>query len=187
MLDDPLITARNLERSIRQDLTEGCISDIDSIEILLRETLAATRVALEVALQDYPDVDVSQHPELAAAVRRIARDCIRRAQDTSNVRFRARFRSYAEAVWANESRLIGTPRRIAIPHLHVMHFQPNVPLRGRRDDFVEAWMADLVAQLHFFLRAAVEKGIESTVRRTITSTSRARTMRALRLLRSAER
>lgn len=84
--------------------------------------------------------------------------------DNANVRFRARFRIYAEAVRESESRLLATPRRIALPRLH----------------FDETATPGCWQDVRAMLEREVEAARQKLVRRVIASIARSRALRAMR-------
>ncbi|HEY1729401.1 MAG TPA: hypothetical protein VGG22_13565 [Candidatus Baltobacteraceae bacterium] len=185
MIDDPhLATAREFERSARHTLTDACGTDIAILDRLCADAFANARAAFEDALGSAGYDQNGMHKLLNERARVIAEHCTRRVRDTTNVRFRARFRSYAEAVWETESRLVARPRRIALPRIHIRAVQPAIGAHASPDDIVEAWMLDLTTQLHAAVREAVAIAVETVIKRLIASVSRSRTAHALFTLRS---
>lgn len=171
MIDDPhLVAAREFERSVRHALINGCSADIAILDRLCSDAFASARAALKEAF------DSEQFRERAQV---IAALCTRRVRDTANLRFRARFRSYAESVYENEARLIAQPRRVALPRLHLRAVQPSIVWRDSRDDFLESWMRDLTTELHVALKDAVGIAIETVIKRVIASVARSRTARVV--------
>ncbi len=173
MIDDPhLISAREFEGSARHALTDGCNADIATLDRLCADAFAKARAAFEDLLRS-----VGCDHERAQL---IASHCTRRVRDTANVRFRARFRSYAESVWVSEVRLIARPRRIALPRLHLRAVQLAIVPQASPDDMLESWMLDLTMQLREALRDAVAIAIETVIKRLIVSVARSRMSHALR-------
>jgi len=180
MIDDPyLARAREFERLTRHALSDGCSADIAILDRLCADAFANARAALQEALHSVDLGPSGKRGQLLERAQLIAADCTRRVRDTANVRFRARFRSYAEAVWENEARLTARPRRIALPRLHLRAVEPKIVLGARPEAIVEAWMGDLTAQLRDALRDAVATAIETVTRRLIASVARSRTAHAL--------
>jgi hypothetical protein len=181
MLNDPhLASAREFERSARRTLTDACSADIEILERLCADAFANARQAFEAALRstDYDQNGIREQARLIAA------HCTRCVRDTVNVRFRARFRSYTEAVWENESRLVARPRRIALPRLHLSAVHPAIAAHGSLEDIVETWVRDLIDELRAALHDAVARAVDTVINRLIASVSRSRTAHALLTLRS---
>ncbi|MGA3036202.1 MAG: hypothetical protein ABSE64_01860 [Vulcanimicrobiaceae bacterium] len=181
MLDDPhLVSAREFERSARHTLTDACSADIAILDRLCAGAFANARAALEEALRstDYDRNRIREQAQLIAA------HCTRCVRDTVNIRFRSRFRSYAEAVWENEARLLARPRRIALPRLHLSAVHPTIAAHGSLEDIVETWMRDLIDELRAALHDAVAAAVETVINRLLASVSRSRTAHALLTLRS---
>jgi hypothetical protein len=138
MLDDLQISiARAAERRARRRLEKGCAEDLLALEGLFQH-LSAGRSGWNTS--------------------------VKAVSDNANVRFRARFRMYAEAVWESESKLVATPRRVALPRLHL------------NDTSIPASWEELRAALEREVYAAQQK----LVRRVIASIARSRSARALR-------
>src|SRR5579863_1153037 len=104
MIDDlHLSSAREFERLARHTLSDACSADIAILDRLCADAFASARTALEEALQVAGNDQTGSRQELRERARVIAVHCTRRVRDTTNVRFRARFRVYMEAVCENEA------------------------------------------------------------------------------------
>lgn len=158
MVDDPRVTlARKNEREARRRLEEGCAADLASMELLFAATMTLARQQL------YQGVPTET----------IALACARRLHDSADIRFRARFRNYAEGVWQSEAHLLTPPRRIALPHVELE--PPNVPpLHGCEKPQLDAWLRALSEALREALGLAVETARRKVIRRVIASSARAR-------------
>jgi hypothetical protein len=168
MVDDPrLILARKNEREARRRLEEGCASDLASMELLFAATMTLARQQLHDALAE-------SGADLRSATELIAASCARRLRDSADVRFRARFRNYAEAVWQSEAHLLVPPRRIALPHVELEPpCAPPLPAKPEKLH-VDEWLSQLSAALREALHGAVEIARRKAVRRVIASSARAR-------------
>lgn len=167
MADDPRVTlARKNEREARRRLEEGCAADLASMELLFAATMTLARQQLRDGLAE-PDRNLQTIAELVAV------SCARRLRDSADVRFRARFRNYTEAVRQSEAHLLVPPRRIALPHVEV-EVAKIPPLLGADEPQSDAWLRALSATLHETLCVAVEAASRNVVRRVIASTARAR-------------
>ena len=167
MLDDPRISlARKNEREARRRLEEGCASDLASMELLFAATITVARQQLHEAV-------VRPQADLHGATEAIALACARRLYDSADIRFRARFRNYAEAVWQSEAHLLTAPRRIALPHveLQALHLPPP---RAVEKPQLDAWLRALSTALREALSASVETARRKVIRRVIASSARAR-------------
>lgn len=142
-------------RRKRRDATDGsCIYGshmLDELQITIARSAErrARRKLEKGCADDLAALDWSKSPKAIL--------------DNANIRFRARFRTYAETVWETETRLIARPRRVAVPRLHV---RTTVSLH-RQD-------------LRALLEREVEVAREKLIRRVVASVARSRAARALR-------
>ena len=182
MIDDPhLVTAREFERSARHTLAGACSADIAILDRLCADAFANARAAFKDALRSAAYDQSPGHELLRERARVIAEQCTRQVRDTVNVRFRARFRSYTEAVWENESRLVARPRRIALPRIRLRAVEPAIRVHASSEDIIEAWMLELTSGLRTAVSDAVAIAVEAVIKRIVASVSRSRTARTLSL------
>ncbi|MGH7682806.1 MAG: hypothetical protein ACREMT_00560 [Vulcanimicrobiaceae bacterium] len=158
--------ARQNEREARHRLEEGCAADLASMELLFAATMTIARQQLHDALR-------APHEDLTVATEAIVVASVRRLHDSANIRFRARFRNYAEAVWQSEAHLLAPPRRIALPHVE-LEAPVLQPLAARERAHVDAWLSALCRALRESLCLAVNAARGRVIRRVIASTARAR-------------
>jgi hypothetical protein len=190
MVDDSqIVVARAEERRARRVLEEGCAADLASIDRLIARPLAIARHELLECLTGtgtVGDLSVRQALVYRSAEEIVAR-CVESVCDNANVRFRARFRMYAEAVCESESRLIATPRRIALPWLDLGDIPTPTPPVGCSAEPIDEWISELVVHLRGALQREVEAALRKVVRRIVASVARSRARRALRRLRTPVR
>lgn len=173
MVDDPRVTlARKNEREARLRLEDACKADLASVDALFAATMTLARQQLQEAL-------VLKHADLQNATEAVILVCVRRLRDSADIRFRARFRNYAEAVWQGEANLLSAPRRTALPHVELE--APKVPPLAVRDKaHVDAWLCSLAEALRQALVAAVDAARRKVIRRVVAGVARARARRSVK-------
>jgi hypothetical protein len=175
-------------REAQRALNRGCDSDIRSSPTLLARPLVVARTCLENELlgtSTLADKALRSHL-LFAGCQDIVACCTRSVRDNADVRFRARFRMFAEAVheleceFAEKARVvepegasrIKMPRRIAVPRVCL----DDLPMPRQPDDSsaasINAWASDLTMLLTDRLREAVEDARREAVRRSTRSVAR---------------
>lgn len=129
-ITEALAKLRDIERIARDQLHQGCIQDRSVIGALVDRLLERAREDLEARLLTLGTLDpILYRSLLIQETTEVEQDCLREAFANADIRFRARFAFYVEAVNDAEHEFLElgqqTPnappmrheRRVALPHL----------------------------------------------------------------------
>ncbi len=175
MTDIRFMLARDEERAARQRLAKGCAQDIASLDELLSGPLAAARRELSDLLAGLGAFERTTTQALVyRATDEIAARCIECVADNVNMRFRARFRMYVDAVAQSESRLLGKPRRPAVPRIDLRAVSTPLPSAMWSQQIVDDWIERLRCGIHEVVQHEVEIAQRIIARRVIASVARSR-------------
>jgi hypothetical protein len=187
-------TLRGLEAAARAELDAGCRVDLQNLARLTEAALRKAREELEGYLSSLGPLEST----LASNLKReyselVAQRCAGAAFANAAVRFRARFRNYAEALVIAERAFVEAvtssdpeirrrpkaPRRVAVPRIELDNERSIVPEGVPSLSDLDVWIEELAQRLHH----ALESTISSASRRTLDRGRReiARTSAAVRL------
>lgn len=185
-ITEALAKLRDIERIARDQLHQGCIQDRSVIGALVDRLLERAREDLEARLLTLGTMDPILHRSLLIQeTTEVEQDCLREAFANADVRFRARFAFYVEAVNNAEHEFLelgqqkpNAPpmrheRRVALPHLDcVDEAAPScaVDLEGSPD--LAEWSALFRMRLLQALLEAEDVARKSLIRRAHTSLAR---------------
>lgn len=175
-------SVREEERRARAELAQGCESDLSRVERFVSRPATRARTELHLAILSIGNMDAQVRRRLIAdAAQEAATGCARRAFSNADVRFRARFRIYADALAAAQDRVRRGPRRrIALPHLEPNCESSLLPRTEASIPGLDAWTRDLRRLVEAALLASVEtarrlierRGRESMARDAIAARNR---------------
>ncbi len=133
------------ERQARLALASGCSDDLATGDRFSVRPAEAAREQLRAQLLSVGEVDAEFRKQLIAqAAESAAAECARRVFSNADVRFRARFRFYADALFdALLQAHCRRPRRIAVPHVLLEDERSIVPQIEVRYDALEEWTIEL--------------------------------------------
>ncbi|MGH7738327.1 MAG: hypothetical protein ACREMP_10755 [Candidatus Tyrphobacter sp.] len=152
-------SVREEERRAREELARGCERDLLTIERFVRRPGSMACAELRDAMLSLgAEMDADLRKQLIAqAVDEIASRCARRAFSSADVRLRARFRNYADALVEAEKRASpGRHRRIVVPHLDAHCDRSVLPRTEPSTTTLDEWTADLRQLVVDALRDSIE-------------------------------
>jgi hypothetical protein len=181
MLDEVHISlARRHERAARLSLEAGCAEDLAWAERLFASRLTVARRELQACLAgagSFGDPSVDR-VVIYRAAQEIVGACARSVADSANLRFRARFRMYADAVCESEARLIARPRKVTLPRLDLGDVPTPIPPISSSPGLIDTWVRELRSHLRTALQREVETAKSKLVRRVIAGIARSRAAHA---------
>ena len=162
MLDE-LHAVRRREADARALLESGCREDVAALRGLLESHLRKARRAIEACPRP-----AKERADAIAAI------CVKRAFANANVRFRARFAIYAEALAAAERHVRSRGvRRIALPRILCENERSIVPEMAPEAHAADRWMAELESRLSGSLQGAIERACRAVIQRGAVRLARA--------------
>lgn len=183
---------REAEKTAREVLNNGCSADLESIECFLDRPLSQAKAEFEAHIFGLGPVDVTLHRNiLIQEVQEVAWRCARNVFANADVRFRARFRIYADVLAEAEQRFLDAARaaekslrirdrrRITVPHLEPDDESFIILQRDVFQSTLDSWIAELEKSLRIALVREVTCARHVVLKRG--SASLARTRVALRL------
>jgi hypothetical protein len=195
MIDAGLLAFRAEEAAARSQLEAGCRSDLAHSSSLIALPLRKARLELDSYLESLgtiqPRLAVSlgaQHADV------IARDCAGSVFANASVRFRARFRTYAEILVDAERRFLETAmpgndergrparaaRRIPVPRIDLYDEHSILPQSRLSLPETGPWMLELEDRLQRTLESNV-----NAARRKLVDRGERQMLRALAVVRLA--
>jgi hypothetical protein len=180
------------EKAARTALEAGCCADLEQVERFIEPPLGRARLELAAYLTSLGALD----PILSASLKRrhaedVSSHCACDAFANASVRFRARFRTYAEALVAAQKNLVETaalsmecsppraPRRIALPRIELDNERSVTPEYQPSLSQIDEWTAELNRRLQAALQSVVLAARAKTLDRGAAAV--ARTSVAVRL------
>jgi hypothetical protein len=171
MIDAGLLAFRAEEATARSELEAGCRSDLAHSRSFIALPLRKARLELDSYLESLgtiqPRLAVSlgaQHADI------IARDCASSVFANASVRFRARFRTYAEILVDAERRFVETAmpggdergratratRQILVPRIDLYDERSILPQSSLSPPETGPWMLELENRLQGTLESNVD-------------------------------
>jgi hypothetical protein len=180
------------EEAARTALEAGCRADLERVECFIEPPLRRARLEFSAYLTSLGALD----PILSANLKRehaedVASRCAFHVFANASVRFRARFRTYAEALVAAQKNLVETatlslecsrpraPRRIALPRIELDDGRSVTPECEPALSRIDEWTAELHRRLRTALQSVVVTACAKTLDRGAAAV--ARTSVAVRL------
>lgn len=154
----------NRERTAREALDRGCTADLEWTDCLITRHVRKARVELADRVLSLGVDPVLRRAAIAIEAEDVAAHCVRDVFANADIRFRARFRTYAESL---------PGRKIRIPHLDLAAQGSIVPRAAAVAPF-EEWLGELETAVRAALREAIESARHVLVRRAVASLARAR-------------
>lgn len=199
MIDARLLAFRAEEAAARSELEVGCRGDLQHVDSILAIPVRKARIELESYLESLGTIQ----PRLAASLgakeaKVIAQNCANSVFANASIRFRARFRTYAELFANAERRFVETAtiassrgrrplravRQIAIPRIDLCDSSvfPYIQLSPPDAD---PWTLELKKRL----QSALELSVYTARQKLLARGERQllRTLAAVRLVSLAER
>ncbi len=172
---------REDERVARKALERGCREDMLSLQRLTARPLRKARHELLECTLSIGALDpILRRNVLTQEAEAVALRCAQNAFANADVRFRARFGIYANALAdAQERHLERRLRRIALPHLMLEDERSVVPHCEISPSTVDEWIEELGRKLRAALEDEARRACRAAAERGSRSLARARV--ALRL------
>jgi hypothetical protein len=193
MIDAGLVAFRAQEAAARSELEAGCRSDLAHSGTFVALPLRKARLELDSYLESLGTIQ----PRLAASLGAqqadvIARDCASSVFANASVRFRARFRTYAELLVDAERRFVETAmfgerscppravRQIPVPRIDLYDERSILPQSRLWLPETGPWMLELETRL----QRALESNVNSARRKLLDRGERQmlRTLAVVRLI-----
>lgn len=195
MIDERLLTFRAEEAAARSELETGCRSDLQHSSSFIALPLRKAHLELDSYLGSLGTIQ----PRLAASLGAqqadvIARDCASSVFANASVRFRARFRTYAEILVDAERRFVETAmsgsdergrparavRQIAVPRIDLYDERSILPQSRLSLPETGPWMLELENRLQRTLESNVD-----SARRKLLDRGERQMLRTLAVVRLA--
>ena len=187
-------TLRGREALARAELDAGCRADLEKIAHVTEAPLRRARSELESYLSSLGSLEST----LASSLRRehaeaVALRCASDAFANAGVRFRARFRNYAESLAVAQRsfievitssdpaqrRRLKAPRQIAVPRVELDNERSIVPQSMPSLSDLDSWIDEVAQHVHCALASTVDAARQKILERGMRDM--ARTLTAVRL------